>query len=244
MATPIGRILLMPKGDYSGSAVYNALDWVRYSGSAWVCTTDNTTGIAPAVGVTQWQLLASDGTVGGWSTLANKPFETVGKGLTVPSSGAEEGQLTVNVGTGLRINSSNKVVADTQNTYIPSSTGSDKPISGQGVKDALDTIQDGTTIDSFADVETALDGKAGKTEIIQWIDATLPSGSLSYNVSHSVFKTTSRIASVVADGGGKYSSIGITTNGVFTITFPSALTGSLNISIGISNATGESGTVS
>ena len=45
MATPIGRILLMPKGDYSGSAVYNALDWVRYSGSAWVCTTDNTTGI-------------------------------------------------------------------------------------------------------------------------------------------------------------------------------------------------------
>ena len=47
--TPIGRILLIPKGDYSGIAVYNALDWVRQSGSSWVCTTDNTTGVTPAV---------------------------------------------------------------------------------------------------------------------------------------------------------------------------------------------------
>lgn len=87
--TPIGRILLMPKGNYSGTAVYNALDWVRHNGSAWVCTTDNTTGIAPAIGVPEWQVLAQDGTVSGtvdWSNVNFKPFDTVGSGLDVDVS--------------------------------------------------------------------------------------------------------------------------------------------------------------
>jgi hypothetical protein len=87
--TPIGRILLMPKGNYSGTAVYYSLDWVRYNGSAWVCTTDNTTGIAPAIGVPEWQVLAQDGTVSGtvdWSNVNFKPFDTVGSGLDVDVS--------------------------------------------------------------------------------------------------------------------------------------------------------------
>ena len=84
----IGRILLMPKGTYSASAVYNALDWVRYSGAAWVCTTDNTTNVTPSTSAPEWQLLAEDGTVGGWSSIANKPFETIGNGLDVDSLNA------------------------------------------------------------------------------------------------------------------------------------------------------------
>ena len=104
-----------------------------------------------------------------------------------------------------------------------------------------DQSQDGM---SGIAVASAVSGKADKTELIQWVNATLPSGSTSYNVSNSVFKTTSRIVEVLGDNGGKYSSINIATNGVFTITFPSALTGSKSISVGISNATGQSGTVS
>lgn len=81
-----------------------------------------------------------------------------------------------------------------------------------------------------------ISGKADKTEIIQWVDATLPSGQTSYNVTNAIFKTTSRIVQVLADDGGSYASINIAQNGTFTITFPSALTASKNISIGISNA--------
>lgn len=235
MATPIGRILLMPKGDYSASAVYNALDWVRHAGGAWVCTTDNTTNVTPALNVPEWQLMAQDGTVGGWSSIQNKPFETLGDGLYKNAAD----KLTIAVDNSMLLGS--KLGVDVQNSY---SSSSDKPINGQGVKAALDTIQDGTTIESFADVETAIAGKADKTEIVHWVDATLPSGSLSYNVSNSLFKTTSKIVGVLADGGGNYSSISIPSTGVFTITFSAALASSLSISIGVSNATSESGTVS
>ena len=81
-----------------------------------------------------------------------------------------------------------------------------------------------------------ISGKADKTEIIHWIDATLPSGQRSYNVTSALFKTTSRIIQILGDGGGAYSSVSITADGTCTITFPAALTASLNISIGISNA--------
>ena len=74
----IGRVLLIPKGDYSGSTTYNMLDWVRYNGSAWVCTTDGTVGTVPAIGVTEWALLAQDGSVSGsiaWASITGKPFD-------------------------------------------------------------------------------------------------------------------------------------------------------------------------
>ena len=128
MATPIGRILLMPRGDYSGIAVYNALDWVRHAGAAWVCTTDNTTGIAPAMGVPQWQLMASDGTVGGWNSLANKPFETLGDGVTKNASD----ELTLKVDDTLLLGT--RLSVNARNTYDDTST---KPISGQGVAQGI-----------------------------------------------------------------------------------------------------------
>jgi len=148
--TPIGRILLMPKGDYNASVVYDALDWVRHAGSAWVCTTDNTVGVTPAAGVPEWQLLASDGSIGGWASLTGKPFETLGDGVKK----AADDSLTLNIDSSLLLGS--KLSVNTQSTY--SSVGTN-PINGTGVADALSPILDGVSIDSFADVESALSGK-------------------------------------------------------------------------------------
>lgn len=59
----IGRILLMPKGDYNASTTYNMLDWCRYNGKAWVCKQDNTVGIAPSESAV-WTMLVQDGSGG------------------------------------------------------------------------------------------------------------------------------------------------------------------------------------
>ena len=83
-AQQVGRILLIPRGDYNSGTMYNSLDWVRHSGAVWVCKVDGTQGVEPTLSATaNWALMVEDGTVGGWSTLANKPFETVGAGLDV-----------------------------------------------------------------------------------------------------------------------------------------------------------------
>ena len=124
----VGRVLLIPKGDYDASATYNALDWVRYNGASWVCKLDNTTNITPTISATtNWQLLAEDGTVGGWSSIANKPFETVGAGLDVT-------------------NDADKAL------YIPMdaspTSGSNKPVTSGGVYTALSNKQDTLTFDN------------------------------------------------------------------------------------------------
>lgn len=80
MAT-IGRVLLIPKGDYSGATTYNQLDWVRYGGKAWVCKVDGTINVTPVQGA-NWQLLAQDGSGGGggasdWDDISYKPFDTI-----------------------------------------------------------------------------------------------------------------------------------------------------------------------
>ena len=89
MASPIGRVLLMDKGAYNGSAVYNQLDWVRYNGAAWVCKVNGTVGVQPVEGA-NWTLMAQDGNVSGsveWSTgVLHKPFENIGSGLSVDGS--------------------------------------------------------------------------------------------------------------------------------------------------------------
>ena len=77
----IGRVLLIPKGDYSSSVTYNNLDWVRYGGKAWVCKVDGTTNVTPVQGA-NWQLLAQDGSGGGggasdWDDINYKPFDTI-----------------------------------------------------------------------------------------------------------------------------------------------------------------------
>ena len=50
-----GRILLMPKGDYSASATYEMLDLVNHSGASWVCKKE-CTGQEPSDSNTEfWQ---------------------------------------------------------------------------------------------------------------------------------------------------------------------------------------------
>ena len=188
MATPIGRILLMSKGTYDPTAVYDNLDWVRYNGAAWVCKLDNTTGIAPSTSATtNWALMSEDGTIGGWSSIANKPFESVGKGLTVPSSGADQDKLMIDLGDSMKFDV-NKLDVAAKQTYVGTGTSSDRPISGAGVKDALDsnvhdatlTIKkNNTTIDTFT--ANASSNKDINIEADEWsVAATVASGQVTF----------------------------------------------------------------
>ncbi len=60
---PIGRILIIPKGNYDPSTPYNSLDLVRYDSKSWLCKTDGIIGITPTEG-TDWTLMTKDGTDG------------------------------------------------------------------------------------------------------------------------------------------------------------------------------------
>lgn len=130
----IGRVLLMPKGDYSGSAIYNSLDWVRDNGAAWVCKVDGTQGIAPpTLPVTSnanWQVLAEDGSVSGavdWGNVNNKPFDDIA------------------VGGGLDVDNNKKLLLD-PNFLVGSNIGYDNTTSqltATNVQDAIDEIAQG-----------------------------------------------------------------------------------------------------
>lgn len=191
-AQQVGRILLIPKGDYSASAVYNTLDWVRFSGAAWVCKVDGTTNVTPTTSAPEWQLLAEDGTVGGWSSLSGKPFETIGAGLNV--------------------NLLKELEVAAKNTYIGTGTSSDRPISGQGVKDALGTLDvtdtavsgqyvsavsetDGkisVTRDNLPSVTTEHSGTASTTAVRK---QTITINSTAYDVDGSVYMEATQNAS-------------------------------------------------
>lgn len=60
----VGRVLLIPKGDYASGTTYNMLDLVRYNNKSWVCK-QNCTGQTPQED-SYWQLMASDGAEGGY----------------------------------------------------------------------------------------------------------------------------------------------------------------------------------
>lgn len=116
MAT-IGRVLLIPKGDYSGSAIYNKLDWVRDNGKAWVCKVDGTQGVTPTEGA-NWTLLAADGNVSGsveWSAVNNKPFSTVSSSDFTVTAG---GELQITGGGGGDTVSWNQIQTSTGATKI------------------------------------------------------------------------------------------------------------------------------
>ncbi len=59
MITNLGRFRMNPRGSYSPSETYNTLDVVLYSGSSYVCKSDEVTTIP--TNTTYWQLLASAG---------------------------------------------------------------------------------------------------------------------------------------------------------------------------------------
>lgn len=121
---------------------------------------------------------------------------------------------------------------------------------GRVLKGLVDQKQDAGTLaqvatsGSYNDLSDTPDLTvyATKEEIITWVDTTLPAGQTAYSIASPVFKTTSRIVQVLAEGGGKYTHLAILTDGLFVIEFPSALTAGLPVSIGVSNATGETPT--
>lgn len=124
MSAVAGRILLMPKGDYSSAVTYNSLDWVRYNNAAWVCNTDNTSNVPPSTSAPQWNLLAAD-----------SAMSDIGDLNDVVISSPADGQIlgcVIDTSQTPPVITWENVAADT--SY--SSTGL-KPISGAGVADAL-----------------------------------------------------------------------------------------------------------
>lgn len=114
MSATIGRVLLMPKGNYSGSTVYNSLDWVRDNGAAWVCKVDGTVGIAPPTLPTtsnaNWTLLSADGSVTGsvdWPNVNYKPFDDIKSGGGLSVDGSKKLQLDTSYLTGSNISYDN-----------------------------------------------------------------------------------------------------------------------------------------
>lgn len=136
------------------------------------------------------------------------------------------------------------------NLISGSSTDALSANQGRVLKGLVDQKQDAGTLaqvatsGSYNDLSNTPDLSvyATKTEIVTWINTTLSAGQTAYSIAHPAFKTTSRIVQVLAEGGGKYTHLSILTDGLFVIEFPSALTAGLPISIGVSNATGETPT--
>lgn len=124
MSAIAGRVLLISKGDYNASAVYNTLDWVRYNSAAWVCKADNTQNVPPSLSSPQWALMAADSAMSNLGDLNDVL-------ISAEAAGQFLGCVIDTTVTPPVITWEN-VSPDT--TYNSSGTA---PISGQGVADAL-----------------------------------------------------------------------------------------------------------
>ena len=61
--TSAGRVLILPKGEYSASTTYNMLDMVRHEGGSFVCKQTSTGNAPDPDGDTEyWQLLVKSST--------------------------------------------------------------------------------------------------------------------------------------------------------------------------------------
>lgn len=139
-ATQVGRILLMPKGTYNVSTTYNMLDWVRYSGSAWICKVDGTVGITPTEGA-NWTLMASDGSVTGnlpWGSVTGKPFDDIKSGGGLSVDGSKKLELDLSFLTGSNIsydNTASGLTATTVQLAIDELAGSGGSSTLSGLSD-------------------------------------------------------------------------------------------------------------
>lgn len=134
MSAVAGRILLIPRGDYSSAATYNTLDWVRYNSAAWVCKADNTQNVPPSQLAPEWQLLAAD------SAMSN-----LGDLNDVSIASEVAGQYL-----GCVIDTSQTPPVITWENVSPASVYSSTgaiPISGAGVADALTSYYTKTDIE-------------------------------------------------------------------------------------------------
>ena len=53
--TNLGRVSIVPKGDYSANTEYSRLDVVKYNRNAYLAKT-NVTGVTPGTDATKWML--------------------------------------------------------------------------------------------------------------------------------------------------------------------------------------------
>lgn len=53
--TNLGKVSIVPKGDYSASAEYKRLDVVKYNRNAYLAKAD-VTGVTPGSDATKWML--------------------------------------------------------------------------------------------------------------------------------------------------------------------------------------------
>lgn len=189
MAT-IGRVLLIPKGDYNASATYNSLDWVRYNGCAWVCKVNGTVGVVPTETAPEWQVLAKDGNVSGsiaWIDITGKPFNGVGNGLNV--DGSNNIELDINMLTGSNIsydNSDSGLSANDIQSAIDELAGSSTDVSWNQIQGATGSTKiaeieiDGTTQEVYAPTGGGggmlpylyIDSEAGATVTVNQPDGT------------------------------------------------------------------------
>ena len=54
----LGKVGLLNRGTYSSSAVYNAMDFVYYNGSTYICLRNSVTNVTPNNNGTDWRYLA------------------------------------------------------------------------------------------------------------------------------------------------------------------------------------------
>ena len=112
MATSLGKVGIVDKGNYSAEVIYNSGDFVFYEGSTWLALKDNLLGVEPGDGE-NWKYLArglsngiatpnkagvvkpnNDFTIGEDGTLGINPIvleeyveKPIQKSLTIPNTG-------------------------------------------------------------------------------------------------------------------------------------------------------------
>lgn len=196
MASPIGRVLLMDKGAYSGLTVYNQLDWVRDNGAAWVCKVDGTVGIAPPTLPTtsnaNWTLMAADGSVSGsvnWSAINNKPFDDLATG----------GGLSVNASMELELDTS--YLTGSNVSYDNTGSGA----TSTNVQDAIDELfaGGGGGSSTFAGLDDTNISSPQDNQIVQY--ATVSGNKKLQNVTMDASPTQSSTKPVTS--GGVYTAL-------------------------------------
>ena len=235
----IGRVLLMDKGAYSGSTIYNQLDWVRDNGASWVCKVDGTVGIAPPTLPTtsnaNWTLMAADGSVSGsvaWSAITGKPFNDVD-------------------GTDLDVNASNEIYIkrDTFGTVRVKngSTVTDLDASG----DSIVQIEAGNNVTINADdtatpkklVINSTGGGVGSSTFAGLDDTDISSPQDNQIVQYATVSGNKKLQNVTMDASPTQSSAKpVTSGGVYTALSGKADTADLDS--WVATASVSSGTVS
>ena len=132
MSAAAGRVLMMPKGDYSPTTKYDHLDWVRYNNAAWVCKTDNTQNVPPSLSAPEWQILVYDSAIDKLEDLSD----------VVLSSEAEGQYLGIYIDNSTTPPTITWKNLSAETDYDPTSTA---PISGVGVYKAFDELLEAMT---------------------------------------------------------------------------------------------------